>query len=121
MRKSIGSILLVDDNEDLRIALSAFLQRCGYEVTSCTCGEEALASARVRKYCAVISDYEMPGISGAELAKMFRCLHPDVLFIGISCIDCRAEFLTAGADGFLRKPFDFPDLLDHLAQRHCAA
>jgi two-component system cell cycle sensor histidine kinase/response regulator CckA len=63
-----GKVLVVDDNNSLRILVSRMLCRLGYEVSSADSGEKGLSIFHENKFDIVLSDYEMPGIDGVALA-----------------------------------------------------
>lgn len=62
-------ILLVEDDRHSREAVMWFLQEQGHKVTECDNAREALAKWRVGDYPLIISDIQMPGMSGLELAN----------------------------------------------------
>jgi CheY-like chemotaxis protein len=61
-------VLVVDDNNPLRILLSKMLSRLGYEVSSADSGENGLHIFLKNKFDLVFTDYEMPGIDGVAFA-----------------------------------------------------
>lgn len=61
------NILVVDDDRDGRNCVSDFLREMGHEVTECGTGEEALKLFAVQDFSMVLSDIQMPGMSGLEL------------------------------------------------------
>ena len=73
-------ILYVDDEEPLVSVSSRFLERLGYRVTGFTRAEDALAAFRDRPdaYDIVVTDYNMPGMSGMDVALVIMGLRPDV-------------------------------------------
>jgi CheY-like chemotaxis protein len=103
--------LLVDDDPTVRKVLSAFLERCGFAVTTAASGEKALEAARSFRgaITILISDLTMPGISGTELARQLLQTHPDLKVLLISATTMAPADLDAGWQ-FLAKPFA-PDLL----------
>jgi CheY-like chemotaxis protein len=68
------AILLVEDDEVLRVLFSAVLGQCGYEVSIAANGREALAAVhgRAGRFALVVSDVTMPGMSGLDLARRLR-------------------------------------------------
>jgi PAS domain S-box-containing protein len=102
-----GSILIVDDDSDVRAFLADSLKGLGYEVTEASSGEEALASlARAETDLALI-DYAMPSMNGAELARRLRKSHPElpIMFVtGYAETDQLEQALGTGV-AVLRKPF----------------
>ena len=63
-----GKVLVVDDNNDLRIVVSKMLSQLGYEVSSADSGENGLSIFLKNKFDVVLSDYEMPGMDGVAFA-----------------------------------------------------
>jgi CheY-like chemotaxis protein len=63
-----AKILVVDDNNDLRIVVAKMLSQLGYEVSSADSGENGLGVFFKNKFDIVLSDYEMPGMDGVAFA-----------------------------------------------------
>ena len=68
------NVLLIDDNEIVRMVWSELLSRAGYTVITATCGAEAIAQLKTTRFDAVILDQHMPDILGTELAREIRKL-----------------------------------------------
>jgi class 3 adenylate cyclase len=108
-------ILVVDDDEDNRVALANRLSFHGYEVATACDGEEALAVAGQRRPDLVLLDVMMPGMDGFEVCRALRA-DPALPFFPIILVTARAASrdvvagLEAGADEYLTKPVD-PDAL----------
>ena len=100
------SILVIDDNAPLRTELGAMLENGGWRVTLCEDGSSAIRSVTVASYDAVLVDFSLPDIRGHVVTEMIRMIIPQACIIGISVRDRKEEFLSAGADAFLLKPFD---------------
>jgi CheY-like chemotaxis protein len=116
-------VLIVDDDYDIRAAISEALALHGYRVGGAADGKEALDRLRAGlRPSLILLDLMMPGMNGwefreaqardAELAKI-----PVVLLTGDGGAD--AESAGEGADGFLRKPFALERLLETV-ERFCA-
>ena len=108
-------VLIVDDDLCTIATLEAFLNSYGYEVAWATDGVEAFDLIQEGDYRLVISDWEMPGIDGPELCQRVRerQLGSYVYFILLTSRENESDLVTgldAGADDFLRKPFN-PDEL----------
>jgi len=109
------TILVVDDEDTIRNLLGRFLTRQGYAVTTAADGEIALrqysqASPHPR---AVIMDLGMPKMSGWECLEKLRKLDPDarvLLASGYGGDDLESRALSAGAAGFLGKPYNLANL-----------
>jgi CheY-like chemotaxis protein len=66
-------LLIVDDQEDIRLMLRILLEDQGWDTEQAWSGEEALAQGdRVARFDALVVDYKMPGIDGMEVARKFR-------------------------------------------------
>ena len=74
-------ILIVDDEDDLTFALKSTIEELGYEVESADSGEEALEKFPHFNPSMIITDRDMPGISGIELAESLRQMRPDIKII----------------------------------------
>jgi CheY-like chemotaxis protein len=102
-----GKVLVVDDNNDLRIVVSKMLSRLGYEVSSADSGENGLSIFLKNKFDIVLSDYEMPGIDGVAFAcsvkKSSPCT-PVVIMTGAGKETVFSRKSTA-VDEVISKPF----------------
>jgi len=117
--RGAGRILLMDDDETIRVVALRMLERLGYEAEACASGEEALAHYRQalgteRAYDAVILDLTIPGgEGGAQVLRRLRTLHPPVVAIvasGYADDDVLAHPEAHGFRGRLHKPFDLTAL-----------
>ena len=123
----MARILIVDDEEDVRIALKQVLERAGYEVSVAATGNEGLDVMKREGADLVITDVIMPGVDGIVTAKQIREKYRDTRIIVISgggrtapdpyepdAISTRSYLASAskaGADQTLTKPFDRDELL----------
>jgi adenylate cyclase len=108
-------ILIVDDDEGVRISLRRVLETDGYEVMLAEKGSEGIEI--VRKFPedieTVISDFKMPGMDGLETLTEIGRINPDIIRIiltGYATLDRAIETVNLGIDGFLTKPFDNNEL-----------
>jgi len=109
-------ILLIEDNADSREALSLLLEHHGYAVRSAEDGAQALAEANRQAPELVITDIEMPVLSGLDLLEQFRktpalAAIPVIILSAYHEINDRVTGLDLGADDFLAKPVDVDELL----------
>jgi PAS domain S-box-containing protein len=81
-----GTVLLIDDDEDVRAVVARLLTSLGFEVTSANGGEHGLDLFRrsVRRFDLVVLDWLMPGISGEQVLKELRALDPALPVVLIS-------------------------------------
>ena len=109
------TILFADDDEQLQAFLSTLLARCGYNVITANSGTEALQKAR--EFDGVIhlllSDVEMPGMTGIELATRLNQERPDTKILLISGFPSGILVLNHGWQ-FLPKPFASDMLRDRI-------
>ena len=114
MKKNDFKILVVDDDPELQDILADLCAMNGYQSELASNGAEALNLMRQnRAYDLAIVDFLMPEMSGAEFIKKVREDKDDIPIIVISaCNDVEDAFIAAGANFFLRKPFD-PNFLEN--------
>ncbi len=109
------SILVVDDEESLRLTFQLFLQRQGYEqVLTASSFEEALAAVSEHTFDLIISDIVLEGTSGIDLLRRIREMGvecPVVMVTGYPNVDTAAEAVRLGAFDYISKPVDKETLL----------
>jgi CheY-like chemotaxis protein len=102
------SVLLVEDNEDLRDLLGIWLEAAGARVRSAANGHEALRSVRLAVPDVIVCDLHMPGLDGCGfVAQMRRELQVDVPVIALTGSESEQALLRtleAGFRGHLLKP-----------------
>ncbi|HVY61765.1 MAG TPA: response regulator, partial [Planctomycetota bacterium] len=110
------TLLVVEDEVDIRAALAAFLESEGFEVLTAGDGREALEVLSGARPAAVVTDLMMPGMNGSELC---RALAASAALRSIPVILMTAAPLPDGPDcpcaACLRKPFEIEDLLRAIA------
>jgi len=107
MKKKIR-LLVVDDEDIVREALSDWLSSIGYEVLTAKCGEEALRIIKLKKVKIMIADLIMPGINGIELMKKAKTIVPTistVIFTAHGTIQTAITAIREGAYDYIEKPF----------------
>ena len=110
-----GTVLVVDDEPDVRELTAELLKRLGLEVVTAASGDEAVALFRARPaaFDAVLLDATMPGISGEETTRELLRIRSDariVLMSGYREEDARPSPGNAAIAGFLQKPFSGDEL-----------
>jgi two-component system cell cycle response regulator len=110
-------VLIVDDERVNRQLLTIMLEPEGYELSSATSGDEALAAVARQVPDLIVLDIMMPGMNGyvvtARLKANPATRHvPVVLLSALHDRNSRAHGMGAGADGFLPKPVDRRELCD---------
>jgi len=103
------TILIVDDEEDIRYALEIYLSHFGYKVLKAENGEEALSLFRVFGPPIILSDIKMPGIDGIELLQKIKQENPDtevIMITGHGDMDLAIRSIRNDATDFLLKPIN---------------
>jgi EAL domain-containing protein (putative c-di-GMP-specific phosphodiesterase class I) len=122
-----GTILLVDDDEALARSLSRVLQGAGYEVTIAHDGSVAAKTVMRRSFDVIVSDIQLPGMTGVDLLRVVRAYDLDVpliLMTGTPTIETATEAVSLGALEYLQKPFANGLLLkavEHASRLHRVA
>ncbi|MCC6928235.1 MAG: response regulator [Gemmatimonadaceae bacterium] len=107
-------LLVVDDEETIRLALSKFLRSRGFDVETAESADAALALLQPGPFSLMLCDIRMPGMSGLDLVPRARALHPDLAVIMLSAVNdvpTASESIAVGAMEYLTKPVDLQDLL----------
>jgi DNA-binding NtrC family response regulator len=102
-----GSILIVDDDDDTSALLQVALRKRGFDVQTSNCGDAALGVLRSWPADVVVTDVQMPGLSGIELCRALRERHPNLLTLvltGVGDLNTAVEAIRAGAFDFIVKP-----------------
>lgn len=106
-------ILLVEDDKILADALCRALVQCAYAVDVVATGEHADNALAVGIYDLVILDIGLPGLSGLDVLRRLRARKASVPVLLLTALDAladRVRGLDLGADDYLTKPFDLPEL-----------
>ncbi|MBI1320780.1 MAG: response regulator [Candidatus Hydrogenedens sp.] len=118
-----ASMLVVDDKANVRTLLeSAFVDR-GYHVDTAPSGEDAVGMLGERHYDVVLSDLNMPGMSGLEVLKAAKSVSPEtevILITAYGTIDTAVEAMRLGAHDFITKPFKIAEIerkVDRIARQ----
>ncbi|HEY7748029.1 MAG TPA: phosphate regulon transcriptional regulator PhoB [Aestuariivirgaceae bacterium] len=111
-----ASILIVEDEEPIRVLLSYNFESAGFRVRTTALAEDVMMLIADEKPNLVILDWMLPGISGIELCRMLRA-KTETRGIPIIMLTARGEEtervrgLATGADDYVVKPFSVPELL----------
>ena len=113
----MANIIVVDDDKVLRKNLAFYLRSQGYDVDMAESGEEAIEKAKLKFYDIAISDIRMANMSGFEMMKNIKKIHPAleiVLVTGFGNIPMAVDAIQGGAADFICKPFEFGGLLTRI-------
>jgi DNA-binding response OmpR family regulator len=109
-----GSILLVEDNQDIAEMVYAFLERRGYELDYAADGVTGLHLAVTNAYDVIVLDLMLPGMDGINLCRKLRDEAqrdtPILMLTARDTLDDKVAGLDAGADDYLVKPFEIQEL-----------
>lgn len=104
-------ILIVEDDAENNQMLKEYLEDHGYACTQAYSGSEAKLRFSMEEYDLVLLDLMLPGIPGEELVSLFGEKVPVIVLSAKSGLDSKVDVLSAGADDYMCKPFDLPELL----------
>jgi DNA-binding NtrC family response regulator len=107
-------ILIVEDEEVLRVNLVEFLTRAGYDVEGVPTAEEGLQRVLEVDFGVVVTDIRLPGMDGSTLLKRIVAERPETLVLmatAFASVESAVEALRFGAYDYLLKPVTFEDLL----------
>jgi DNA-binding NtrC family response regulator len=117
-------VLVADDDPDMRALVEAGLREVGFETRLCASAEEALALVPVEEFDVVVTDLQMPGMSGLELCERIVAARPDVPVVVITAhgtVDSAVGAIRAGAYDFVTKPIKltpFQLVIERAARHH---
>lgn len=107
-------VLVVDDEEIMRVMLKQVLENNGYCVTVSHSGEDAIVLLQRKKFDIVITDLQMGWVSGLEVAQTAKNSPEEIkIFMITGCPDQKYETIARriGVDEYLQKPFSIDGLL----------
>jgi signal transduction histidine kinase len=114
-----GQLLVVDDEESLRITTAAILENAGYIVDTASSGDEAIALLTEKDYDLVLTDLHMEGGDGLSVLNQIRRHSPltiSVVLTGFASVESAIAALQEGAYDYLVKPCDI-DSMKHTIRR----
>lgn len=118
--RRIFRVLVVDDQEENRSLTRELLRSKQYEVTTAADAEQAAAAVALQPPDIILLDVVMPGRSGIELCRELKenpatRLIPVILVTGLSDKESKLDGIRAGADDFINKPVDTPEMIARVA------
>jgi putative nucleotidyltransferase with HDIG domain len=115
----ISRLLVVDDEEPIRTAISRFLRSCGYDVEAAGSGSDALDLLGREKFVLMLCDIRMPGMTGLTLLDHATANDTELAVVMLSAVNdatTATDALAKGAYDYLVKPVELPDLRDAVAR-----
>jgi two-component system, NtrC family, response regulator AtoC len=110
----MSRVLVVDDEENLRLVLRTMLRKHGYDIDTAISGEQALEKIESFAPDFVLADVRMGGMTGIELTKRITALGKDIVVIVMSAygsVELALEAMKAGAYDYVGKPFKQDEVL----------
>ncbi len=111
-------ILVVDDEESIREFLQIMLRKEGYEVTTAEDGQRAFDLTKKKSFDLIISDLQMPNMTGIELLKNIKEQDPSMLFMMITAFgttETAVDAMKMGAYDYITKPFKLDEVRINIA------
>lgn len=109
----MNPILIVEDDMNINNLLLEAMTREGYACEQAFSGTEAMLRLDMGKYALVMLDLMLPGMSGEEVLEKIRrkANIPVIVLTAKDSLDEKVNLLTAGADDYITKPFDIPEVV----------
>ena len=114
MTTSIPSILIVEDDTNIRLPLSTILQQKGYSIDTAKTGQEAIQKSKAKFYNLALIDIKLPDIEGTRLLTTMQETLPKmvkIIITGYPTLENAVEALNYRADAYVIKPFKPEKLL----------
>jgi two-component system response regulator PilR (NtrC family) len=111
-------VLVVDDEESIREFLEIMLRKEGLDVTCAEDGQVALDTIKKKSFDLVISDLQMPNMTGLELLRQVKDQYPEMLFMMITAFgttETAVEAMKLGAYDYITKPFKIDEVRINIA------
>jgi CheY-like chemotaxis protein len=115
-------ILVVDDNENIRVILKQMLEDGGYAVQTAKGGEEALETMKTKRFDMLIADINMPGMTGFELLEKSKRAYPQIPVIFVTAYRKDKNLVRSvniGLSDYIEKPFKMDEVL-RIIKEHIA-
>jgi len=115
----MAKILIIDDDDQLRISFSKLLTEENYDVVSAASGEAGIEIVSTTSLDLVILDVRLPGMNGLDTFKEIKKIDatlPTIIVTAFGTTDTAIEATKAGAFDYLLKPFDIPEMLNLITQ-----
>jgi FixJ family two-component response regulator len=119
MRQNAPAIVVIDDDTSVRRALQRLLQSAGFTVETFATAREFLNANYWAQTACLVLDIHLPGMSGFELQEYLAVSGVPIPIVFITALDdvsTRERVNSAGAAGYLRKPFDQDTLIEAISR-----
>lgn len=111
----INSVLVIDDEEEIRDILSSVLEDEGYSVETVENGKDAIKRCKNMHFDVALIDINLPDIKGTELLHQLKAIDPKlvrIIITGHPSIENAVKSVNERSDGYILKPFNIPELLE---------
>lgn len=118
-KRMARTILVIEDEENMRWVLKRALEKSGYEVVTSSRGDHALKFFASRPVDLVLLDLKMPGMDGISVLHELRKRSanvPILLLTAYASVPTAVEAIKIGATDYIRKPFDLEDVLNRISR-----
>lgn len=117
VRWIMKKLLIIEDNTEINHMMTEALKKAGYECTQAFSGTEALLYYEKDNFDLVLMDMMLPGLCGDELFPKMKAIKnvPVIVVSAKDEMDTKVEMLTSGAEDYITKPFEIPELLARVA------
>ncbi len=109
----VDTVLIIEDDKDLRLMLAETLINAGYRVNSAYTGADGIREIRSHPYDLVLLDIMLPYKSGDEVLREMRtfCETPVIIISAKDIVSTKIDLLNLGADDYITKPFDLGEMV----------
>jgi DNA-binding NtrC family response regulator len=110
---AVGKVLLVEDDDSLRRVTQLHLEKLGFDTTATPNAEQALLYLGESPYDVLLTDLNLPGMSGVDLLKRVKLDHPETIVVVVTAfgtISSAVEAMKLGAYDYLVKPLHHHEL-----------
>jgi DNA-binding NtrC family response regulator len=107
-------ILIVDDDETIRKAITTVLKEKGYDVDTAECGQAAINKSKIEIYDLALIDIRLPDMDGVQLLTAMKetdSTMVKIIITGYPSLQNAVEAVNKGADGYIVKPVKMDELL----------
>jgi DNA-binding response OmpR family regulator len=114
------SILVVDDDTEVRETLSSVLLNEGYLVETVKTGKEAIRASETAYFDVALIDIELPDMDGIEILRKLKEKQPrmvKIIITGFPSLENAVKAVNEGVDGYVLKPFNIGELLKMIRKR----
>lgn len=111
--KLMKSVLIVDDEIDMALAIKESLKRCGFKPTVCHNPKDALSGLNLADFSLIITDMKMPKMNGIEFLQEIRSkgiFVPVIVITGFGTVENAVDAMKLGATDYIMKPFSLDSL-----------